>query len=112
MPRIILALHNITLSILTKGPTSILQSPHVHRGQRELMVLITSQERVLKQHSFMACTSEKNESVNIYLPPGQAVQESILVAIRESEQNNNRTVAALQISTDRVKRYPEAVSKS
>lgn len=40
------------------------------------------------------------------------MQDSILVAIRESEQNNNRTMAALQISTDRVKRYLEAVSES
>lgn len=60
----------------------------------------------------MARTSERNESVNIDLPPGQAVQDSILVAIRESEQNNNRAVAALQISADRTKRYVEAVSKS
>lgn len=37
--------------------------------------------------------------------------DSVLVAIRESEQNNNKTMAELQISTNRVKRYLEVVSK-
>lgn len=60
VPHVLLMLHKITLTTLPKGPTSILQSPHMHRGQQELMVLITSQEQVLKQYSFMACTSEKN----------------------------------------------------
>lgn len=54
VPCILLVLHAHCLTI------PILQSPHMHQGQRESMVLITSQEQVLKQYSFMACTCEKN----------------------------------------------------